>query len=193
MEFEYFKGPLEDMDHLRKGENECSLCGETGPCFELDFAICSDLGDERTGKLGCYECLRNGVFEFWHDTDIGVLDEAGLTKVYKHNQPVPQGFPKAALVALKRTPQIVTWQQELWLSHCSDFMVFQGTWDPKDFYENAKDGDGKTLFLEMTDHYPNLWDDSLPDGAIKLATWHATYYVFMCRHCGALKGNWDCD
>jgi len=26
-----------------------------------------------------------------------------------------------------------------------------------------------------------------------LKDWHATYYVFKCKHCGKLKGNWDCD
>lgn len=193
MKFDYFQGPTEDMSSLREGINKCSLCGKDGPCFELDFAICPELGDKKEGKLGCYHCLIKGRFEFWHDTDIGMLDENGLAKVYNHNQPIPPDFPEESLVSLRRTPQIVTWQQELWLTHCNDFMVYQGTWEPKEFYRNAPDGDGRALFLRMTDDYPHLWDDSLSKGETKLTSWHATYYVFKCKHCGILKGNWDCD
>jgi uncharacterized protein CbrC (UPF0167 family) len=193
MQFKYFKGPFEDMNGLREDECVCSLCANTGRCFELDYTICPELGDEKEGKLGCSDCLNAGRFEFWHDTDIGLLDENGLTKVYNHNQPAPPEFSKAALVALRRTPQFVTWQQELWLTHCNDFMVYQGTWEPQDFYRNAQDGDGKALFLKMTDHYPNLWDDALIEGETELTGWHATYYVFKCRQCNTLKGNWDCD
>jgi uncharacterized protein CbrC (UPF0167 family) len=190
--FNYFQGPLEDMAHLVKGEHECSLCGRIAACFELDFAICGEMG-EKEGRLGCVECLNRGRFEFWHDTDIGLLDENGLAKVYNHNRTPPPDFPESAKVELRRTPRIVTWQQELWLTHCNDFMAYQGTWEPKDFYRLSPTGDGRALFHEMTDEWQNLWDDSLPAGETKLKGWHATYYVFKCKHCGKLKGNWDCD
>lgn len=192
MKFEYFKGPLEHMSGLSAEECVCSLCGKESRCFELDYSICPELGQDKNEKFGCYDCLKSGRFEFWHDTDIGVLDTNGLTKQYNHNLPKPEDFPDESMVLLRRTPQIVTWQQELWLTHCNDFMVYMGTWSPEDFYENAPDGDGRSLFLKMTDHYPNLWDDSLREGETELASWHATYYVFKCRHCGMLTGNWDC-
>jgi uncharacterized protein CbrC (UPF0167 family) len=150
--------------------------------------------EAKESGVGCFECLRRGRFGFWHDTDIGLLDENGLTHVYNHNQPPPPDFPASALVELRRTPQIVTWQQELWLTHCNDFMAYMGTWEPKDFYENAPAGDGRALFLEMTDEdYRHLWDESLLPGAKRLESWHATFYTFRCLHCGKLRGNWDCD
>jgi uncharacterized protein CbrC (UPF0167 family) len=192
MNFEYFKGPVSDMASLSKGEKACGICKRVGQCFELGSAIiCSEEASEV--GYGCAECLAAGKFEFWHDTDIGMLDEKELTKVYKHNQPPPDKFPEAALVALRRTPQIATWQQELWLTHCNDFMAYQGTWSPSDFYKNAQDGNGRALFLEMTDDGKNLWDDSMPKDKTILKDWHAAYYVFKCRHCGKLRGNWDCD
>ena len=192
MNFGYFQGPISDMASLCKGEKTCGICKRVGQCFELRSAI---IQSEEASEVsyGCWECLVKGKFEFWHDTDIGMLDEKGLTKVYKHNQPRPEEFPDAALVALRRTPQIVTWQQELWLTHCNDFMVYQGTWSPGNFYKNAPNGDGRALFLEMTDNAKNLWDDSIPEGKTILKDWHATYYVFKCKHCCKLKGNWDCD
>ena len=53
--------------------------------------------------------------------------------------------------------------------------------------------DGRRLFLEMTDDDMNhLWDESIPDGADKPVDWYATYYAFKCKHCGKLRGNWDC-
>jgi hypothetical protein len=149
--FRYFCDPQHDMSAL-VGDATCSLCGQPGRCFRLEFALCPSLAPEaKESGVGCIECLRRGPFEFWHDTDIGLLDENGLTHVYNHNQPPPPGFPAAALVELWRTPQIVTWQQELWLTHCNDFMAYIGTWEPKELYANAPAGDGRALFQEMTD------------------------------------------
>ncbi len=191
----YFRGPLHDMAHLADGDAECSLCGEAGPCFRLEYALCPELTEEqKEPAFGCFSCLQTGRFEFWHDTEIGLLDENGLTHVYKHNQHPPPDFPSTALAELRRTPQIVTWQQELWLVHCKDFMAYLGTWDPVHFYVNASDSDGKALFLEMTDKEDqHLWDQSSPPGVTRLQSWHATYYAFRCLHCGKLRGNWDCD
>jgi len=179
--FDYFQASTEEMANLLAEERECSFCGNTSLCFKLDNA------------LGCLACLKAGRFEFWHDTEIGVLDEDGLTQVYKHNRMPSPDFLKSALVALRRTPQILTWQQELWLTHCNDFMVYIGTWEPKDFYQHSPTGDGRALFYEMTDEWQNLRDDSLAEGEGILEKWHATYYVFECKHCGKLRGNWDCD
>jgi len=73
-------------------------------------------------------------------------------------------------------------------------MVYIGTWEPKDFHEQASDQDGRKLFMTMTaPEYQHLWDESLGRTEEKLSRWHATYYVFKCRHCGTLRGNWDCD
>ena len=195
MNFKYFLGPPEDMGDLERDILPCSLCRQADRCFRLEYALCpAQVGEQKKQGFGCFSCLRAGRFEFWHDTEIGTLDENGLMNVYKHNQPAPPNFPTNALADLRRTPQIVTWQQELWLVHCNDFMAYLGTWEPPDFYANAPDGDGRALFHQMTDDdYSHLWDESLPDGAERLDSWYATYYVFRCLSCGKLRGNWDCD
>ena len=193
--FRYFCGPQNEMSALAEGDGHCALCGQRGRCFRLEYALCPSLtAAEKKSALGCFKCLQNGHFEFWHDTDIGMLDENSLRHVYNHNKPQPLDFPASALVELRRTPQIVTWQQELWLTHCNDFMAYMGTWEPKDFYANAPGGDGRALFMEMTDKdYRHLWDVSLSPGAARLEGWHATFYAFRCLHCGKLRDNWDCD
>jgi uncharacterized protein CbrC (UPF0167 family) len=195
MEFKYFQGPIEEMADLSSGVRECIFCETRGKCFRLASALCESLSDEqKESASGCFACLQQGRFEFWHDTEIGVLDESGLTHVYNHNKIPPPDFSEKALIELRRTPQIVTWQQELWLTHCSDFMIYVGTWEPKDFNRNAPDGDGRSLFLQMTDPDINhLWDESFSKKGKSLLSWHATYYVFRCAHCGKLRGNWDCD
>jgi uncharacterized protein CbrC (UPF0167 family) len=177
LEFRYFAGPTTDMAGFVGESETCSLCGRRGPCFELDYAICPGLSQEaRHGKIGCYNCLRAGRFEFWHDSE--------------HGTPCSD----QALAELRRTPRIVTDQDERWLTHCRDFMVYQGTWEPADFYENAQNGDGRALFVKMTDpDDQDLWDNCWSDRSQPLSYWYATYYVFKCLRCGMMKGYWDMD
>jgi uncharacterized protein CbrC (UPF0167 family) len=128
MKFHYFSGPRDDMAGLASDGAPCSLCEGPGPCFHLELALCDSLSKKEKGSaFGCFSCLREGRFEFWHDTEFGLLDKNGLTHVYNHNQIPPADLPPSALVELRRTPQIVTWQQELWLTHCNDFMAYLGT------------------------------------------------------------------
>jgi len=188
--FEYFQGPATEMADLLEGENRCSICGETGTCFSLHHA--SYKGD-RDGK-GCLDCLRKGRFFFPHETEAGSLTgrRAALEPLHPRHK-VPEDFNRVAFAALLKTPQFITWQGELWLTHCDDFMIYLGEWKPRDFETHANDGDSRRLFLEMTDEDMNhLWDAAIPDGAEKPSDWYATYYAFKCKHCGKLRGNWDC-
>ncbi|HSZ59587.1 MAG TPA: CbrC family protein [Tepidisphaeraceae bacterium] len=180
--FTYFHGPVEEMAHLAKDQQSCSFCGQRALCFQLD-------GE----KYGCFPCLRQGRFLFDHNTEIGLLAPAGLKPFYANQKQIPDHFNRAALAALLRTPRFTTWQEEEWLIHCNDFMVYVGEWKPKDFRRNAKDGDGRRLFLEMTDkELAHLWEEATPEGAREPEDWYATYYAFRCSRCGALRGNWDC-
>lgn len=182
------------MADLYEEKRKCNLCGAYATCFDLEYASCPELAEkDKESTVGCLECLQTGRFEFWHDTEIGMLDENGLSLIYSHHKPTPASFPLSALTDLRRTPQIVTWQQEIWLTHCNDFMAYIGTWKPATFVMHAPDGNGRALFMEMTDSdLSHLWDDSLEPGEKYLGNWHATYYAFQCLHCGKLRGNWDC-
>ena len=94
---------------------------------------------------------------------------------------------------MRSTPQIVSCQQELWLTHCDDFMIYKSTWQPADFYRNSPTGDGRKLFMEMTNKDMNhLWDEVLGKSEKRLEKWYPVYYVFECLHCGKLRENWDC-
>ncbi len=195
LEFKYFAGPLADMAHFAGETKPCSLCGRTGPCFELEQSVCPEIPrGSREGKIGCVNCLRAGRFEFVHNTEIGTVGERGLRSELTGKLYLPEGFSEASLVELRRTPQIATNQEEVWLTHCNDFMQYQGVWEPSDFCENAPDGKGRALFLEMTDpDGHDLWKEDASDEAEARAMWYGTYYVFKCLHCGKLRGNWDVD
>ncbi len=194
MHFRYFAAPIEEIFDLCQTERACSLCGGDGPCFELRFATCLTVSDrQKKDAVGCYVCLREGRFEFCHDTELGLVDENGLSDVCEDNMPPPDGFAEGALAELRRTPQFISWQQACWLVHCNDFMEYLGIWEPDDFYENADDGDGRALFREMTDPGDwHIWDESLRADGERLESWDASYYVFRCLHCSKLRGNWDC-
>lgn len=193
--FKYFASSLSDMAGFVGEIKTCSLCGQQGPCFELEHAICPELPQgKREGKTGCYDCLRTGRFEFWHYTERGSLHKQGLRSELTNRLYLPEGFAEESLIELRRTPRIACNQKERWLVHCYDFMVYQGVWSPPDFYEHDPDGDGRALFMNMTDaDNQSLWDDSWYDRTERLSDWHATYYVFRCLYCGKLRGNWDID
>ena len=76
-----------------------------------------------------------------------MLDKEGLSKVYTHNMENPPKLAESLLIELRQTHQFITWQQELWLTHCNDFMNYKGIWEPLDFYKNSKTGDGRDLIL----------------------------------------------
>ena len=80
MDFRYFKGPPQDMSQLLDGAHTCSICGnESSACFSLEYTITDIFPDEvKEDKIGCFQCLREGKFEFWHDTEYGMLTKKDL-------------------------------------------------------------------------------------------------------------------
>jgi uncharacterized protein CbrC (UPF0167 family) len=190
--FRYFLGPTNEMSGWVDRPVRCSFCGATCPGFSLAGATCPSLATGSVASAhGCASCLRAGRFEFWHDTEVGLLTEHGLEKMYKDQRAPSPTLRAESLLELRRTPQIVTWQQEKWLTHCDDFMPYLGTWRPLDFAQNAPDADARAMFLRMTrePRQRPLWDKM----SIKPtdSEWAVTYYVFRCVHCNELAGYYD--
>lgn len=180
--FHYFQAPVENMSHfVPKGT--CTFCDTVGPCLGL-----------KDSKRGCLDCLRQGRFYFWHDTEIGLLTpDKGLVSETRSQKKLAREFKRVNFAALLKTPQFVTWQGERWLVHCDDFMIYLGEWEPVDFGKNAPDGDGRKLFMQMVEkELGDLWDRTIPQGATEPAAWHFQIHAFRCAHCGTLRGHWDC-
>ena len=106
MEFKYFKGPVDEMSDLLVEKAVCAICGMEDYCFELDYSITEYFSDEeKEGKIGCINCLKKGIFEFWHDTEFGILVENGISNPYPQKNLNLSIIPKASLTELRRTPK----------------------------------------------------------------------------------------
>jgi uncharacterized protein CbrC (UPF0167 family) len=188
--FKYFLGPPEDMAGIATNEAPCAFCGATAEAFSLRGALLRESGGDASG-FGCASCLAAGRFAFPHNTELGPLGENGGAT--GKEEAALGHLREGALEELRRTPALLTWEGERWLTHCDDFMAYLGTWAPGDFAAAAP-ADPRGLFLRMTrdETLRFLWDDSL-DGGETLPVWNVTYYAFRCLHCEELAGSWDCD
>lgn len=192
MYFRYFKGPSNDMSNYVEGSHMCSYCKtKSKDCFEVPPV--ENESASSVNRIGCYSCLRAGRFEFWHDTEFGLLLDDGLKEFYDYHIPPTEMLDSKVLQELRRTPQIVTIQQERWLVHCGDFMTYIGRWDPVDFISHSPTGKGRDLFLDMTAEYQaHLWDDCKLEKANN-SSWAVYYYSFRCEECKQLRGYWEMD
>ncbi len=210
--FRYFRGPEADMSPLLIGTRVCSLCGQTGRCFDLSFTLGTGLSEaERAGKVGCLECLRQDRFGFSHDTEIGFFTEEGLLP---HDEPdtsskqifvvsgsgeaaaasVPLIYPPKPHVAeetiaeFRRTPEFATWQDIPRPVHHNDFMAYLGIWSPDDLAATSSPGTARELFLEMVE---SGWHSLWPEG--KKPLFGDNLVAFQCLHCQTYRGILDFD
>ncbi len=210
MRFRLFEAPESEMRGLLDGDRTCSLCGKTGRCFDLGTADSDSLEDPdlrsavgclRSG-VGCFSCLREGRFEFFHITSAGYLAASGLEHygpppedeevviVSSSGKPVdiksaePQQHPTieaASIVELRRTPDFPTWNEVAWPHHCGEFMIFLGPWQPRDFNHRAN-GNGHDLFIgSIHPEYRILWPED------SSSEWGVCCFVFKCTKCGQLN------
>ena len=157
----------------------------------------------KENEYGCLDCLKNGVYRFAHYTELGSIRKNGFNQHVPGNPtlseeivfktfPLPSGFSEGSIDQLSRTPPTPYWQEENWLIHCNDFMVFQGIWEPEDFEKNSNDGHGVTLFKEMVG---DSWDTYIgtdvdnPYLSDLLEGW--LMRSFKCKHCTKLRAFGD--
>jgi len=73
----------------------------------MDHATKDSLkNDQKEGKVGCVACLQSGEFEFWHETEFGLLDENGFMHIYHHHKVDPPPTEDKKFVELRRTPKL---------------------------------------------------------------------------------------
>lgn len=200
------------MSRLLPGLRVCSLCGQTGRCFDLGFTLGTRLSEaEQAGKAGCLECLRQDRFGFSHDTEVGFFTEEGFLPLYEPDTSPKQIFvvsgsgeaakatapliyppkpqvPEEAIAELKRTPEFLTFQDIPWPVHHNDFMAYLGIWGPEDVAATSSPTTARDVFLEMVDRDDRtLW----PEG--KAPRFGNNLVAFQCLHCQAYRGILDFD
>jgi Uncharacterised protein family (UPF0167) len=195
------------MAALLPGLQHCSLCGADGRCFDLQKA----LHPPTQAAAGCVSCLKAGRFGFFHVTAAGYLDVNGLTwyeepeaqaRVFavdpaggaaavpvRRPAPLPPAIGDSAVEELRRTPDFPTWNEVAWPLHCHDFMVYLGTWQPREIraLAAAQGRPARDLLREMTD---GTDEAVLPDG---VKDWSITFHVFRCTGCATHRGILDLD
>ena len=203
-DFTYFKADESEISKLENEPKPCSLCGQVGKAFRLKFAQCAELSkDKKDEGFGCWSCFLARRFGFAKDTEFGIVDQNGVTKFYNHHLPLPENFPPSALTEILYSPKFISIQQEYWLAHCDDFMVYLGLWTQRDFIARVGAENAKALFLQMTDReFLHIRPDERGDVQLAKAwAWldcdpkcpPLCYYSFECRHCKTLRGYWDHD
>ena len=207
-ELKYFRASRSEMSDLLPGQRRCDICGEVGECFSLERALAVPKG----AGVGCFSCLSAGRFGFFHITEVGYLEEAGLT-TYEDDEvkparlfvvgatgqaslssqpapppPSPAMPPSAAVKELRRTPAFPTWNEVAWPVHCADFMCYLGTWQPGQLRESAA-----ARGLAAADHFAEICGEAPPRWvSLEEDQWGLTFHVFsciQCPHCGA-RSTW---
>ncbi len=211
MKFQYLDAREEEILGLVKGTRGCGICGSENRCFSLKRAFLASGVPE--AELGCVDCLRAGRFGFCHDTVVGFLDQHDLmwelddepmtpgrvfvggaggavSEVAQVPEPLPRPqVSQASLEGLRRTPRFSTWNEVPWHVHCSDFMVYLGTWQPPEVQSlGEKQGlTAQAAFVDMVDlDYRDMWLEGAQEFGF-------AFHVFRCSSCTKHVGFPDFD
>jgi hypothetical protein len=182
----FWDAPISCLNGLEYGKRQCELCNTE----QIIFTFNPDY--ESQVKLICLECLKKNNGNFFHSTELGYVFNTPIDDSLKDSN-AHDKVSESSFREMQLTTHYVTLQGEEWKCHCDDFMMYKGTWEAPDFTENSVNGNGKELFLSMTDEINNLWDDfELNDNETE-STWSdVLYHVFECRHCKIKLGYWEC-
>src|SRR5262245_47724650 len=86
-----------------------------------------------------------------------------------------------------RTPGYISWQQNLWLSHCGDACEYHGDASVEDVKNVAEET--KRDWLATYHLNEQIWQQ-IADGYQPGCD--AAIYKFVCRHCGLVRFAYDC-
>jgi uncharacterized protein CbrC (UPF0167 family) len=156
--------------------------------------------DTDDGLLCCFDCLRRGRAALSKDTELGMVSWEQAFEGLTHGVPglnhpdfemvptdshwVRARVDRNLLFELVRTPTYSTIQGETWRFCCKTPMTFVGAWSRETFSRQAPDGNGQAyLAAILGEDVPGLWEDQLHDVT--------GIYVFRCRACETVRGDWD--
>lgn len=181
----FYNASITNLNGFEYGKKVCESCNNVRRFFAINPNLNPNI------ELICIECLESIKIITSHDTVFGyvateitneMVDESALKHVSK------ESFEE-----MQRTPNFLTLQGEQWMGHCNDFMDYIGTWEAPDFTKNSNDGNGKSLFKEMThEQDQHLWDGfELAENETNNTWEDCLYHTFECRKCKIKKGYWE--
>lgn len=169
-EFKYHPNPLETGAFKQDKAVECDCCKE-----ETEIYYESGLYSEVEVEYLCPTCIHSGRASKEFDGEFtSEIEDTNCCK-------------EATDEVLKRTPNYVSWQGEMWLTHCNDCCAFVGYvgWDEikdrlDEFVDLEEDLSGFAPDVEFLEKH------MLNGGELQ-------GYLFQCLHCKNYRLYADCS
>jgi uncharacterized protein CbrC (UPF0167 family) len=162
--FRYHPDPLE-TGSLKGSGGRCPYC-ERNRAYVYDGPIYGTAEREPP----CPWCIADGSFSTRFDAQFS--DDAPLSDL----------DPETIDEVTRRTPGFSGWQQEHWMTHCSDAAAFLGPVGYRELLSHPNVMESLRSEIGSADWLEALSRDGSP-----------TAYLFRCRHCALELAYWDVD
>lgn len=159
-----------EIDIFEKEEGTCSVCNE-----KRAMKYTSSFYSVEDPEYICPWCIADGKAAEKYEGEFN--DYEGIENA--------ESIAKELLLQVsERTPSYVSWQQEVWLTHCNEPCAFIGYADTKTI---------ETLMEELNDDIENNGYD--PEFIKSSLTKDGSLvgYLFQCVHCNQHRLHVDCD
>jgi len=167
-----------ELDLFEKKEGVCSVCNE-----KRAMKYTSSFYSIEEPKYICPWCIANGKAAEKYDGEFN--DYCGIEGISPDpNDPKPEIPQELLLEITNKTPSYVSWQQEVWLTHCNEPCAFIGYVDADDiqpYYEELRE-DIETY----TEFNPEMINYLSKDDSV-------VGYLFQCLQCGKHRLHIDYD
>lgn len=169
-----------DIDVFSKEEGICSICNQ-----RRNVRYTSSFYSQEDPEYICPWCIHDGSASKKYNGEFN--DYAGIEGVSAN--PLIEGkgnIPKDYLLEVsERTPSYISWQQEVWLTHCNEPCAFIGYADSeiiKPILDELKEDIENNIGYD-----PEIIQNHLTtDGSL-------VGYLFQCVNCGKHRLHADCD
>ena len=167
------------IDVFVEEEGTCSVCDQ-----HRKIKYDSSFYSVEEPEYICPWCIADGSAAKKYDGEFN--DSAGVEAPlgYDENEILQAAFDEKVVEVAQRTPSYVSWQQEVWLSHCNEPCAFVGYADSEMIrpilHELEADIENAGYDSDMIAE--ELSRESSPVG-----------YLFQCLHCGTHRLHVDSD
>ena len=168
-----------ELDLFEEKEGICSVCNE-----KRNLKYTSSFYSIEDPDYICPWCIVNGRAAEKFNGEFN--DYCGIEGVSPNPNDPPSKIPQELLREItNKTPSYVSWQQEVWLTHCNEpcaFIAYVDFETIKPYLEELKE-DIETI---TNDYGTNMIEYLTKSGSV-------VGYLFQCVKCGKHRLHIDCD
>jgi uncharacterized protein CbrC (UPF0167 family) len=167
------------IDVFEDTDGTCSVCNQ-----QRNIKYNSSFYSEEEPVYICPWCVADGSAAQKYNGVFNDREGVETPLGYDSDETLQSTFDEKAEEVSQRTPSYISWQQEVWLSHCNEPCAFIGYADSKAI---------EPLLHELEADIENAGYDS------NLITEHMSKegsvvgYLFQCLHCGIHRLHVDSD